>query len=75
MRIKLLLIIFFLTALPTIYAQNSGKEYLKKVLTKLEKVESATYNSLMKAGSMAIQQHCPSCMDSLKNTIIPWTRP
>lgn len=44
MRIKLLLIIFFLTALPTIYAQNSGKEYLKKVLTKLEKVESATYN-------------------------------
>lgn len=44
MRIKQLLIIFFLPALPTIYAQNSGKEYLKKVLTKLGKIESATYN-------------------------------
>lgn len=43
MRIKLLFIIFFLTAMPAINAQNLEKEYLKKVLTKLEKIESATY--------------------------------
>lgn len=43
MRIKQLLIIFFLTAIPTINAQNIEKEYLKKVLTKLDKIESVTY--------------------------------
>ena len=43
MKIKLLLTILLLAEIITANAQNAEKEYLKKVLTKLEKIESATY--------------------------------
>lgn len=43
MKIKLLLTILLLAETITANAQNAEKEYLKKVLTDLEKIESATY--------------------------------
>lgn len=43
MKIKLLLTILLLAEIITANAQNAEKEYLKKVLTNLEKIESATY--------------------------------
>ena len=43
MKIKLLLTILLLAETITANAQNAEKEYLKKVLTNLEKIESATY--------------------------------
>lgn len=43
MKIKLLLTIPLLTITITANTQNTKKEYLKKVLTNLEKIESATY--------------------------------
>lgn len=46
MTFKQLLIAFFLTAMTSISAQNTEKEYLKKVLGNLEKIESATYHTI-----------------------------
>lgn len=43
MKIKLLLTILLLTEAITANTQNTEKVYLKKVLTNLEKIESATY--------------------------------
>lgn len=43
MKIKLLLTILLLTVTTIANTQNAEKEYLKKVLTNLEKIESATY--------------------------------
>lgn len=43
MKIKLLLTILLLTSTIIASTQNTDKEYLKKVLTNLEKIESATY--------------------------------
>lgn len=44
MKIKLILTILLLTVTIIANAQNAEKEYLKKVLTNLEKIESATYH-------------------------------
>lgn len=44
MKIRLLLTNLLLTVTIIANAQNKEKEYLKKVLTNLEKIESATYN-------------------------------
>lgn len=44
MKIRLLLTILLLTVTIIANAQNTEKEYLKKVLTNLEKIESATYH-------------------------------
>lgn len=44
MKIRLLLTILLLTVTIIANAQNAEKEYLKKVLTNLEKIESATYH-------------------------------
>ena len=70
MKIKLLLTILLLAETITANAQNAEKEYLKKVLTDLEKIESAT-----KAGNLVIQPHYLPCTASLKSTIIQWTQP
>ena len=73
MKIKLLLTILLLAETITANAQNAEKEYLKKVLTDLEKIESTM--SPTKAGNLVIQPHYLPCTASLKSTIIQWTQP
>lgn len=75
MKIKLLLTILLLAETITANAQNAEKEYLKKVLTDLEKIESATYYVTNESWNLVIQPHYLPCTASLKSTIIQWTQP
>ena len=75
MKIKLLLTILLLAEIITANAQNAEKEYLKKVLTNLEKIESATYYVTNESWQPGDSTALIPCMASLKSTIIQWTQP
>ena len=57
MKIRLLLTILLLTATIAANTQIMERTFLKKVLTKLEKIESATYYVTDEAGNLMIPPH------------------
>lgn len=67
---KLLVLLSFLFIINTVNALEDPKVYLQKVLNNLEKVESASYTSLMNPGNLVIQFRYSFILIIPMNTII-----